>query len=84
MEHGAKGVNLYSYVGATPPDDSRDYRFEGMSTRTITQVLFPDSVASGALVWLSARWVSGRGQLGPASTPVSFTLQGGAALPEAA
>ena len=84
MEVGAKGANVYSYVGPTPPDDSRDYHFEGMTTRTITQVLFPDSVASGATVWLSARWVSARGQLGPASAPVAFTLQGGAALPQAA
>jgi hypothetical protein len=84
MEHGAKGANVYSYVGPTPPTDPRDYFFEGMATRAITQVLFPDSVASGATVWLSARWVSARGQTGPASAPVSFTLQGGAALPEAA
>ena len=84
MEPGARGANLYSYVGATPPDDSRDYHFEGMTTRTIAQILFPDSVAAGALIWLSARWVSARGQLGPASTPVSFNLQGGAVLPEAA
>ena len=84
MEHGAKGANVYSYVGATPPADARDYFFEGMTTRTNTQVLFPHSIASGATVWLSARWVSARGQLGPASAPVSFTLQGGAAVPEAA
>jgi hypothetical protein len=29
-------------------------------------------------VWLSACWVSQRGQIGNASTPISFTLQGGA------
>lgn len=84
MEAGAKGANLYSYVGATPPTDPRDYHFEGMATRTITQILFPNTVASGANVWLSARWVSARGATGPASTPVSFTMQGGAVLPEAA
>jgi hypothetical protein len=84
IEAGAKGVNLYSYVGATPPADPRDYHFEGMATRTITQILFPDSVAGGATVWLSARWVSARGATGPASTPVNFTMQGGAVLPEAA
>jgi len=83
MEHGARGANVYSYVGATPPTDPRDYHFEGMTTRTITQILFPNAVASGATVWLSACWVSARGQLGPASAPVNFTLQGGAVLPEA-
>lgn len=84
MEIGARGCNIYSYVGATPPADPRDWRFEGMATRTITQVLFPDSVASGATAWLSARWVSARGQTSPASEPVPFTIQGGAVLPEAA
>ena len=84
IEAGARGANVYSYVGPTPPTDPRDYHFEGMATRAITQVLFPNDVPSGATVWLSACWVSGRGQTGPASAPVSFTLQGGAALPEAA
>lgn len=84
MEAGAKGANLYSYVGSAAPTDPRDYHFEGMTTRTIAQIIFPNEVASGATVWLSACWVSNRGQTGPSSTPVSFTLQGGAVLPEAA
>jgi hypothetical protein len=84
IEAGAKGANVYSFVGAAAPTDPRDYHFEGMTTRTITQVLFPNTVASGATVWLSACWVSARGQTGPASTPISFTLQGGAVLPAAA
>jgi hypothetical protein len=83
MEIGAKGANVYSFVGPTPPADPRDYHFEGMTTRTITQVLFPNTVASGATVWLSACWVSARGQTGPASAPVAFTLQGGPVLPAA-
>jgi hypothetical protein len=84
IEAGAKGANVYSFVGPTPPTDPRDYHFEGMTTRAITKIQFPDSVATGALVWLSAQWVSNRGQTGPASTPISFTLQGGAVTPEAA
>lgn len=84
MEAGAKGCNLYSYVGSAPPVNPRDWHFEGMATRTITQVQFPDSVASGASAWLTARWVSNRGATGPASEPVPFTIQGGAVLPEAA
>jgi len=84
METGAKGCNLYSFVGPAAPTDPRDWHFEGMATRTISQLLFPDSVASGATVWLSARWVTARGATSPASEPVRFTLQGGAVLPEAA
>lgn len=83
-EIGAKGCNLYSFVGPAVPTDPRDWRFESMVTRTIAQIVFPADVASGATVWLSARWVSARGATGPASEPVRFTLQGGPALPVAA
>jgi hypothetical protein len=81
---GAIGANVYSFVGPEAPSDPRAYHFEGMSTRTIAQVLFPNTVASGATVWLSACWVSARGQIGIACAPVSFTLQGGAVMPAAA
>jgi len=87
MEAGAKGCNLYSFVGPaapTDPCDPCDYHFEEMATRTIAQILFPDSVASGVTTWLSARWVTAHGAYCPASEPVRFTLQGGAVLPEAA
>jgi hypothetical protein len=40
-------------------------------------------VPSGATVWLSASWVNARGQASVGSTPISFTLQGGA-VPAAA
>lgn len=80
---GVTAINVYSYVGPTAPTDVREYHFEGASSRAKAQILFPDSVPSGATVWLSAQWVSARGQLSPGSTPISFTLQGGA-LPAAA
>jgi hypothetical protein len=74
---GAIGANVFSYVGTEAPTDPAVYHYEGMATRAKTQLMFPDSVASGATVWLSAQWVSARGQLGVGSTPISFTLQGG-------
>ena len=83
LPFGATAVNIFSYVGPTAPTDVREYHFEGASSRARAQILFPDSVPSGATIWLSAQWVSARGQLSPGSTPISFTLQGGA-LPAAA
>ena len=80
----ADGPGYVRFVGAEAPSDPRAYHFEGMTTRTIAQVLFPNTVASGATVWLSACWVSARGQIGIACAPVSFTLQGGAVMPAAA
>ena len=49
---------------------------ERATTRTGTEILFPNNVASGATVWVSACWVSPRGEIGIASTPISFTIQG--------
>ena len=80
---GAIGANIFSFVGAEPPTNVHDYHFEGMATRGKFDILFPDTVASGATVWLSAQWVSARGQQSIGSVPISFTLQGGA-LPAAA
>ena len=83
LPFGAHSASLYSYVGPTPPTDPREYHFEGVTTRAKAQILFPNSVPSGATVWLSATWVSRRGQTGVGSAPVSLALQGGA-LPAAA
>jgi hypothetical protein len=83
LPFGATGANIYSFVGPDAPTDPREYHFEGVSTRAIAEILFPNTVASGATVWLSACWVSARGQMSIGSTPVSFTLQGGA-IPAAA
>jgi hypothetical protein len=83
LPFGVERVNIFSYVGPTPPTDPAEYHFQGSSSRAKSQILFPDSVPSGATIWLSAQWVSARSQLSPGSTPISFTLQGGA-LPAAA
>ncbi len=77
LPFGAKSANIYSFVGDDAPTDPRVYHFEGATTRATADILFPNTVASGATVWLSACWVSARGQMSIGSTPMSFTLQGG-------
>ncbi len=74
---GARLSQIFSYVGEEPPADSRAYHFEGFSSRTTTQITFPNEVASGATVWLSASWMSARGESSIASVPIRFTLTGG-------
>lgn len=81
---GAVGANIFSYVGAAAPADPGAYRYEGMATRSTMELLFPNSVASGATVWLSAQWITARGQTSVGSSPMSFTLQGGAVVAAAA
>jgi hypothetical protein len=80
---GAQCAQIFSFPGDAPPDDPRLYHFEGSTTRTEVEILFPDSIAAGTTIWISACWVSNRSERGMGSTPISFTLQGGA-IPAAA
>lgn len=75
---GAIGANVYTFVGPVAPTDPAEYFFQGMTTRALTEVQFANTVPSGATVWVSCCWVGSRGQIGNASTPIPFTLQGGA------
>jgi hypothetical protein len=75
---GANSAHIFTFVGPVAPTDPSEYAFMGVTTRTITEIEFPDSVASGATVWICACWVSARGQKSTGSVPISFTLQGGA------
>ena len=84
LAEGTIGVNIFSFVGPVAPTDTRSYFFEGMSSRALATVQFPDSVASGSTVWLSAQWVGSRGRKSFACPPINFTLQGGNVLPQAA
>lgn len=80
---GAVGVNVFTFVGPEAPTDPSQYQFQGMSTRCLVEIAFPNSVPSGSTVWVSCCWVGTRGNVGNGSVPISFTLQGGA-LPAAA
>ncbi len=74
---GVVSINLFSYVGPVSPSDPRQYHYEGPSSRMTAEVLFPNTIASGSTIWLSASWVTQRGEMSVASEPISFTLQGG-------
>jgi len=74
---GVIGAAVFSFVGAEAPTDIAAWRFEGNTGRTKLDVAFPDTLAPGAKVWLTAFWFNGRKQSGPACAPVSTNLQGG-------
>jgi hypothetical protein len=63
-------------VGATAAADISAWKFEGNTGRTNVEVVFPSTVAAGAVVWLTAFWFNGRKQSGPACAPVSTNVQG--------
>lgn len=70
-----KGAQVYSYIGATPPADPRAWTYEGASTKSVIDVIFDDSTAPGAQVWLRACFFNPRNLCGPANEPVSTRLQ---------
>jgi hypothetical protein len=74
---GVTGASLFSFVGATPPSDISSWQFEGNVSRTNVDVTFPNTIAGGTKVWISAFWFNNKKQSGPNSSPVSTNLQGG-------
>jgi hypothetical protein len=74
---GVTGCTVFSYVGTTPPADMTAWNFEGNTSKTVVDVLFPSTVAGGSAVWLTAFWYNGKGQSGPACAPVTTYLAGG-------
>jgi hypothetical protein len=68
---GVRDAEIFSHVGETAPEDLRLWSYEGQATRSSFTVPFPATVASGAKVWVAARWCNGRGAPGPVSDPVS-------------
>ena len=74
------GATVLSYVGAEPPDALGSWKFEGNTGRTTGEVVFPDTVAPGAKVWLTAFWFNARKQSGPACAPVGTNVQFGISM----
>ncbi len=74
---GAAGAAIFSFVGEEPPAGIDGWKFEGNITRTQFDVVFPDTVPSGATVWLTAFWFNPRHESSVATPPVSTNLPGG-------
>jgi len=74
---GVKGAYAWTYVGETAPTNINEWHFEGSTSKTNTKVLFSDELAPGTKVWLTAAWVNGKFETGPACTPVSTVINYG-------
>lgn len=74
---GVKGATLFSYIGATPPADFSNWKFEASTTKNVLEVEPPPTVSSGTQIWFTAFWFNPRTQSGPAATPVSTIVQYG-------
>jgi hypothetical protein len=74
---GVTGATVFSYVGTTPPGDLSTWRFQGSTSKAVIDVTFSDTAPAGSAVWLIAFWYNGKGQSGPACSPVPTYLAGG-------
>ena len=77
---GVAGASVFSHVGATAPTAEDDWTFEGLTGRTTVTITFPAETAPGATAWFRAAWYNPRGQKGPAATPATTNIAGGAAM----
>lgn len=75
---GVAGATVLSHVGDAPPENLDGWKFEGNTTRTVVDVLFPSTVPSGSTIWLAAPWYNPRAATGPAANPVSAVVAGSA------
>jgi hypothetical protein len=74
---GIDGIAIFSYVGATAPEDLAEFKFEGNTKRMLADVEFPLSVPHGAKVHFCAFFFNPRAESGPACAPVSTYIQYG-------
>ena len=74
---GVSGASVFSFVGATAPADLTSWQFEGNTGKTGVTVVFPNTLAAGTKIWLTAFWFNSRKQSGPTTSPVSANLPGG-------
>jgi hypothetical protein len=71
---GAIGLQYFSWVGpATPPLDLERWRFEGVASRSQFVMGFHLEDA-GKPITVVARWFNRKGEVGPASFPVTTAL----------
>ncbi len=84
MPAGVNGATVMSYVGATAPLDPTAYKYEGSTSRSTVEILFPESVVPGTQVWVTAFFFNERKQNGPACTAVGTVINYGGIMPMAA
>ncbi len=73
-------ASVFMHIGPTAPASVEDWQFGMNVTRTRVKLPFPPS-ATGDTAWITAFWTNGKGQSGPAATPISVNLPAGGVLP---
>lgn len=73
---GADVAEIFVFVGDSAPAELTAWTYFGQASRASFALTLPASVASGAKVWIAARWTNATGMPGPRSTPVAALVTG--------
>ena len=77
---GVAGAVIMHYVGAQPPTDPADWRFERNTTKARFEFTFRGEVPPGETVWLTAYWYNPRRETGPACDAVCTDIRTGVVM----
>jgi hypothetical protein len=73
---GVAGAVVMYHVGAQPPTDPTDWRFERNTTTARFDLTFRGEIPAGETVWLTAYWYNPRRETGPSCEAVNTQLRG--------
>lgn len=68
------GASIFSFVGDTPNDDPKAWRFETSTTKMSATIDFASNVVPGTKVWVAAFWFNSKSEAGPLSRPASALI----------
>ena len=74
---GVAGAVVMHYVGAQPPTDPADWRFERNTTTARFDLTFRGEIPAGETVWLTAYWYNPRRETGPSCEAVCTEIRTG-------
>jgi hypothetical protein len=77
---GVAGAVVMHYVGAQPPTDPADWRFERNTTKARFEFTFRGEIPAGETVWLTAYWYNPRKETGPACDAVCTNIRTGVVI----
>jgi hypothetical protein len=84
MPDGVANATIMSFVGDTPPASPAGFQYEGGTSKTSFDVLFPETATPGTQVWLLAFFSNAREQNGPACNPVGALINYPESIPMSA
>jgi hypothetical protein len=77
LPDGCAGINIYSFIGASPPSDPLLWTFEGESSRSRFKIAAPPETPVGTKIFYAFCFKSPRFQVGPACAGVPVIIGGG-------